>query len=59
MNLELNEEEKQYLIEGLQAAHKELLQELHFSSTVDYKERLKRRAAMCEMIIGKLQQQAK
>lgn len=54
MTVEFTAEETRYLTELLEAAHKELLQELHFTSTVDYKQHLKARVELNERLTSKL-----
>ena len=54
MTVELTEQEIQYLTELLETAHKDLLQELHYTATVDYKEHLKQKADVNEQLASKL-----
>ena len=58
MMVELTEHELQYLAEVLETAHRELLQELHYTATVDYKELLRQRAELNEQLVAKLREVA-
>jgi hypothetical protein len=53
---DLNDAERDYVMELLRTTHKELLHELHHTATQDYKERLRSVIALNESATGKLQQ---
>jgi hypothetical protein len=54
MTLELSSEERSFLIETLQNEFGRLRSEIYHTEAADYKEELKRREAMLEAIIGRL-----
>ncbi len=56
MMVELTDRESQYLTEVLETAHRELLQELHYTATLDYKELLTQRAKLNEQLAAKLRE---
>jgi hypothetical protein len=54
MTLELNEHERAYLSELLEARHAEMLHELHHTDTADFKEILRKRIALIESLRAKV-----
>jgi hypothetical protein len=50
MTLDINDEERDYLLEILEARRAELLHELHHTDTLDYKEVLRRKIALVEAL---------
>ena len=54
MTLEITDQERDYLLELLEAKRSEMLHELHHTDTLDFKEMLKRRAALVEGLHSKL-----
>jgi hypothetical protein len=54
MSLNLTDEEREFLLELLEARHKSMLHELHHTDTHDYKEMLEQKIAMLEGLKEKL-----
>ena len=54
MTLDITNEEREYLLEILEARREELLHELHHTDTLDYKEMLRRKIAVVESVRSKL-----
>jgi hypothetical protein len=54
MTFDINEQERDYLLEILEARRAELLHELHHTDTLDFKEVLRRRVALVENLSSKL-----
>jgi hypothetical protein len=54
MTLDITDEEREYLLEILDARREELLHELHHTDTLDFKEMLRRKAALVESVRSKL-----
>ena len=54
MTLDITAEEREYLLEILDARREELLHELHHTDTLDYKEMLRRKIALVESVRTKL-----
>jgi hypothetical protein len=54
MTLDITDEEREYLLEILDARREELLHELHHTDTLDYKEMLRRKAELVEALRSKL-----
>ena len=54
MTLDITDEEREYLLEILDARREELLHELHHTDTLDFKEMLRRKAEMVEAVRSKL-----
>ena len=54
MTLDITNEEREYLLEILEARREELLHELHHTDTLDYKEMLRRKVALVEAVRSKL-----
>lgn len=54
MTLDINEEERDYLLEILEARRAELLHELHHTDTLDFKEVLRRKMALVESLNNRL-----
>jgi hypothetical protein len=52
--IELNEQEREYLLEVLEAATKEKLHELHHADSSDYKRLLRHRLELLESLTAKL-----
>ena len=50
----LSDQEREYLLEVLQTAHKELMHEIHHSNTHSYKDELKSKLAINEALVEKL-----
>jgi hypothetical protein len=50
MTLDITDEEREYLLEILDARREELLHELHHTDTLDYKEMLQRKIALVEAV---------
>ena len=50
MTLDITDQEKDYLLELLEANHRELLREINHTDTLDYKEMLKRKLVILESI---------
>lgn len=55
MTLDITEEERDYLLELLEAKRSEMLHELHHTDTLDYKEMLRRRMALAEGLRSKVE----
>lgn len=55
MTLDITEEERNYLLELLEAKRSEMLHELHHTDTLDYKEMLRRRMALAEGLRSKVE----
>lgn len=54
MTLDITDEEREYLLEILDARREELLHELHHTDTLDFKEMLRRKAELVEAVRAKL-----
>ncbi len=54
MKIDLNDQEVEYLVDLLEAAHKELLPEVHRTDSLEYKEQLIHRVELNESISAKL-----
>jgi hypothetical protein len=54
MTLDITDEEREYLLEILDARREELLHELHHTDTLDFREMLRRKAALVEAVRSKL-----
>ena len=54
MTLDITDEEREYLLEILDARREELLHELHHTDTLDFKEMLRRKVALVEAVRSKL-----
>jgi hypothetical protein len=54
MTLDITDEERDYLLEILDARREELLHELHHTDTLDFKEMLKRKIALVEAVRSRL-----
>ena len=54
MTLDITDEEREYLLEILDARREELLHELHHTDTLDYKEMLRRKIALVESVRSRL-----
>jgi hypothetical protein len=54
MTLDITNEERDYLLEILDARREELIHELHHTDTLDFKEMLKREVELVEGIGSKL-----
>ena len=54
MTLDITTEEREYLLEILEARREELLHELHHTDTLDFKEMLRRKVALVESVRSKL-----
>lgn len=54
MTLDIDEQERDYLLEILEARRAELLHELHHTDTLYFKEVLRRRVALVENLSSKL-----
>ena len=54
MTLDITDEERDYLLEILDARREELIHELHHTDTLDFKEMLKRKVELVEGIGSKL-----
>jgi hypothetical protein len=54
MTLDITAEEREYLLEILDARREELLHELHHTDTLDFKEMLRRKIALVESVRSKL-----
>jgi hypothetical protein len=54
MTLDITDEEKEYLLEILDARREELLHELHHTDTLDFKEMLRRNVELVEAVRSKL-----
>ena len=54
MTLDITAEEREYLLEILEARREELLHELHHTDTLDFKEMLRRKVALVEAVRSKL-----
>lgn len=52
--IDLSEEERDYLIELLEASHKQMLHELHHTDTASFEGRLKEQIALNEGLQSKL-----
>ncbi|MBV8858446.1 MAG: hypothetical protein JOZ02_16050 [Acidobacteria bacterium] len=55
LTLDITEEERDYLLELLEAKRSEMLHELHHTDTLDYKEMLRRRMALAEGLRSKVE----
>ena len=54
MTFDINDQEREYLLEVLEARRAELLHELHHTDTLDFKEMLKRKVELVEGLRSKL-----
>jgi len=54
MTFDINDQEREYLLEILEARRAELLHELHHTDTLDFKEMLRRKVALVEAVRSKL-----
>ena len=54
MTLDITAEEREYLLEILDARREELLHELHHTDTLDFKEILKRKVGLVETLRSRL-----
>jgi hypothetical protein len=54
MTLDITDEERDYLLEILDARREELLHELHHTDTLDFKEMLRRNVELVESVRSKL-----
>ena len=54
MTFDITDEEREYLLEVLEARRAELLHELHHTDTLDFKEMLKRKVETVEGLASKL-----
>jgi hypothetical protein len=54
MTLDITDEERDYLLEILDARREELIHELHHTDTLDFKEMLKRKVELVEGIGSRL-----
>ena len=54
MTLDITDEERDYLLEILDARREELIHELHHTDTLDFKEMLKRKVDLVEAVRSKL-----
>ena len=54
MMFDITDEEREYLLEILEARRAELLHELHHTDTLDFKEMLKRKVETVEGLASKL-----
>ena len=54
MTLDITDEEREYLLEILDARREELLHELHHTDTLDFKEMLRRKVEVAEGLRSKL-----
>ena len=54
MTFDITDEEREYLLEILEARRAELLHELHHTDTLDFKEMLKQKVALVEGLKSKL-----
>ncbi|MDQ3745274.1 MAG: hypothetical protein M3444_12895 [Acidobacteriota bacterium] len=52
--LDITDEEREYLLEILDARREELLHELHHTDTLDFKEMLRRNVELVEAVRSKL-----
>ena len=55
MTFDINDQEREYLLEVLEARRAELLHELHHTDTLDFKEMLKRKVELVEGLTSKLE----
>jgi len=55
MTLDITEQEREYLLEILEARHAEMLHELHHTDTRDFKEMLRRKVEMVEGLKSKIE----
>ena len=54
MTLDITDEEREYLLEILDARREELLHELHHTDTLDFREMLRRKVALVEAVRSRL-----
>ena len=54
MTLDINEEERNYLLEILNARREEMLHELHHTDTLNFKELLRRKIELVESLRARL-----
>jgi hypothetical protein len=54
MTLDITDEEREYLLEILDARREEMLHELHHTDTLDFKEMLRRNVELVEAVRSKL-----
>ena len=59
MTFDINDQEREYLLEILEARRAELLHELHHTDTLDFKEMLKRKVELVEGLTSKLERAAR
>lgn len=55
LTLDITEQERDYLLELLEAKRSEMQHELHHTDTLDYKEMLRRRMALVEGLRSKVE----
>lgn len=55
MTLDINEQEKEILLEMLKSGHKSLLDELHHTENYDYKQMLKQKDEMVKELRAKIE----
>ncbi len=55
MTLDITEQERDYLLELLEAKRSEMLHELHHTDTLDFKEMLRRRVELAEGLRAKVE----
>jgi hypothetical protein len=55
LTLDITEQERDYLLELLEAKRSEMLHELHHTDTLDYKEMLRRRMALADGLRSKVE----
>ena len=55
MTLDITGEERDYLLELLEAKRSEMLHELHHTDTLDFKEMLRRRVELVERLRSKVE----
>lgn len=56
MNLEITDEEREFLVELLEEKHKSLIHEISRTDTDDFEQMLKRRVEILEQLKGKIGQ---
>ncbi len=55
MTLDITEQERDYLLELLEAKRSDMLHELHHTDTLDFKEMLRRRVELVEGLRSKVE----
>ena len=55
LTLEINEQEKEILLEILKSAHLSLLDELHHTESYDYKQMLKQKDELLKNLTGRVE----